>query len=296
LIVHAAMDFRRKTASQLITSSTASVRFCILLLVGACALQIDAAAAGSSSRLPTTDWSTLCAAVCASPTTSTATMTDCVAKCELLLATDRGHLANAGRTSAATSGELRRLPNIEDSPTAGDEEEEEDVTADDADWSDGIFESGDEVKRAPSSFVRIGRQQHPRTYFGKRSSSSQDVPFAVKSPRRPSSLLDKRYSSFVRIGRRAVDASAADSQRKRHSSFVRIGRAQRMPPLDSAALADPRNMFVLPGSVSRSAWTSVDRRLPSRDSFGERAEDDIHAAEKRYSSFVRIGRDQVGTK
>jgi len=81
------------------------------------------------------------------------------------------------------------------------------------------------IRRAPSSFVRIGK----------------------------SGVVDgnKRYSSFERVGRPALD-------HKRYSSFVRIGRA--------GALAD---------GPQRRANDDLSPALNKR----------------RYSSFVRIGRN-----
>ena len=84
-------------------------------------------------------------------------------------------------------------------------------------------------RRSPSSFVRIGRSD-----------------------------ADKRYSSFVRIGR-----PAAAPAYKRYSSFVRIGRAA--------------------GSLAR--------HYPGTR-MGRRAYELSPAIDKRrYSSFVRIGRN-----
>lgn len=83
-------------------------------------------------------------------------------------------------------------------------------------------------RRSPSSFVRIGRSD-----------------------------ADKRYSSFVRIGR-----PAAAPGYKRYSSFVRIGRA-------AGSLAGHQ-----PGTLDRRAY-ELSPAIKKR----------------RYSSFVRIGRN-----
>lgn len=98
---------------------------------------------------------------------------------------------------------------------------------------------------------------------------------------------NKRYSSFVRIGR--------DAEKRRYSSFVRIGKSPLHPyhPYDNDI--DKRlSSFVRIGKGFNPYKDNVDKRYSSFVRIGKNFDPQDTDFNKRYSSFVRIGKSSGG--
>ena len=145
-----------------------------------------------------------------------------------------------------------------------------------------IGEQGEEQlnsEKQPSKYVRIGEDSFVNIGkdVGKPEGENLNKRYSSFVRIGKSQPSEKRYSSFVRIGK-------SQPTNKRYSSFVRIGK--------SPAASKRYSSFVRIGkSPQPDKRLSSFMRIGKANGLMKRLEEIIPEQSKRYSSFVRIGKD-----